>query len=39
MMFLEVFVETRLNCVPNFEQDQITAIYYTIHNESAEHDL
>lgn len=35
VIFLEVFVETRPGCIPNYEKDAISAIYYTVHSELA----
>jgi len=39
VIVLEVMVCTRPGMVPNYEIDPITAVYFTIHNESAEVNL
>lgn len=36
---VEVFVLNRLDCVPNYEVDPITAVYFVVHNELAQLDL
>lgn len=35
IMALEVFVVTRPGCVPNYERDPISAVFFVIENECA----